>query len=65
MSRYAAERQRRIGELSEEISELSKRIAFKDRIIEEATAFVCVMTLPEVSELKAHCRQLNEELAGF
>ena len=65
----AAERQRRIAELSEEISELSKRIAFKDRRIEEATMNrnfrVCDDLASEVSELKAHRRELNAELAGF
>ena len=55
--------------MSEEISELNKRIVFKERRIEEATINrnfrVCDDLASEVSELKAHRRQLNAELATF
>ena len=67
--RLMLQRHRRIGELSEEISELNKRITFKERRIEEATINrnfrVCDDLASEVSELKAHRRQLSAELATF
>ena len=65
----AEERQRRLAELTEEISELSKRITFKERRIEEATLShsfrVCDDLASEVSELKARRRELTAELAKF
>ena len=55
--------QRRIVELTEEISELSRRITFKDRRIEEASLSrnyrVCDELSAEVSELKARRKELN------
>ena len=63
------ERQRRIAELMDEISELSRRITFKERRIEEATLSrnyrVCDDLAAEVSELKAQRKELNSELAKF
>ena len=65
----AEERQRQIVELTEEISELSRRITFKDRRIEEASLSrnyrVCDELSAEVSELKARRKKLNAELAKF
>ena len=65
----AEQRQHRIAELTEEISELNKRITFKERRIEEATLSrnyrACDDLASEVSELKAQRRELNAELAIF
>ena len=65
----AEERQRRIAELMDEISELSRKITFKERRIEEATLSrnyrVCDDLAAEVSELKAQRKELNSELAKF
>lgn len=65
----AEERQRRIAELTEEISELNRRMTFKERRIEEATLSrnfrACDDLASEVSELKSRRKELNAELAKF
>jgi hypothetical protein len=60
------EREARIGDILEQISDIDKRITFKQRRIETATATrnfkTCDELSEEISELKSQRRELNCEL---
>lgn len=60
------EREARIGDILEQISDIDKRIAFKQRRIETATATrnfkTCDELSEEISEIKSQCREFNCEL---
>ena len=63
----AHERQRRINELMEEISELNRCIKIKEQRLEQVTASrnfkMCDEVATEISELTSRQRELNTELA--
>ena len=63
------ERQRRIKELSEEISGLNRHIRIKEQRLEQANASrnfkVCDEVASEIAVLKSQQRELNTELAGL
>ena len=65
----ALERQRRIEELKEQISDLNRRIQIKEQRLEQATASrnfkMCDEVATEISELKSQRQELNTELAGL
>ena len=65
----AYERQRRIEECREEISDFKRRIQIKERRLQQATSShnfkMCDDLATEISELKSQQRVVNIELAGL